>query len=544
VGSQGPIASKLSYRADLGHVTYENTRGYRSQRSQGTTTLRYAPSRQHTLQLRVSYAFDRYNTDVGIPTIADPLRPGKWRLAPGARLDNRYNSDNDHLRYQKLEGAADYRIDLTRSVYLEARAAITRDRYAYLAAETLSYVAPADGRAAQVARKYLAFAHAFRPLVAQLELHADVSTGPIHHRLLAGYQLDHVSGATDRNGLGGATPEAVDLAWPVDASEPVALKRNFIDHRRHVMHGIYAFDHIKLFDPLIVTGGVRLDFLRSRTRREVLDVNTQTETVDPATGKGRPANRTDDFAATGQVGVVYTPWSPLITYVSYASGYRPLFVGASATEVKHYDPERSQQFEGGLRVRADGRGHVLELDAAGYLIVRKNLLVPRDAETQVQAGEAQSRGLDLALSYRAPRWLVLDGGYAFNDATYTDFKGPSVLSSGKVADLSGNTLRLAPRHSGTAWLRLLLHENLRAGIGMRVMGKQFADDEERLSLPRYALLDANVRYGTGRVSVNLSGNNLTGRRDYFTSVINAGTPSPQVTPGAGRELLGTIRLEI
>jgi iron complex outermembrane recepter protein len=551
VGSQGAIAPKLSYRADLGHVTYENFRGYRSQRSQGTTTLRYAPTRRSTLQLRVAYAFDRYNTDVGIPTIEDPARPGTWILPSGARYENRYNSGNDRLKYQKLELAVDHRYQISQAVYIEARVAVTQDRYGYLAAEELSYVPPTPAGGAQVERKYLAFAHRFRPIVAQLELHADVDTGPVAHKLLLGYQLDHVVGSTDRNPLGDATPGPVDLAWPDDNAPSVTLQRDKIDHRRHVMHGLYAFDHIKLLEPLILTGGVRLDFLRSRTRREFLDVAAQEEIPERKTGLLRTPNQTTDFATTGQVGLVYTPWQPLITYVSYASAYRPLFVGAAATEVKRYDPERSQQVEGGIRIRGDGRAGVLVVDAAGYLIVRKNLLVPRGTEEQVQAGEARSRGLDVHVDYVAPRVVKLEGGYAFNHATYTNFRAPPAAPDPQLppemiepVDLSGKPLPLAPRHSGSVWLRLSIVANLRAGVGTRVMGRQWADPEQRLRLPRYALLDANLTYGTGRVTFMLSGNNLVGRVDYFTSVINAGTRYPQVTPGPGREVLGTLRLEI
>jgi hypothetical protein len=46
------------------------------------------------------------------------------------------------------------------------------------------------------------------------------------------------------------------------------------------------------------------------------------------------------------------------------------------------------------------------------------------------------------------------------------------------------------------------------------------------------------------VTFTLSANNLLDRVDYFTSVINSGSPQPQVTPGPGRELLGTVRVEL
>lgn len=542
-GSQGQILPKLSYRADLAHVRYRNFRGYQSERNQVTTSLRYTPSWRQQLQLRVAYSFDRYNTDVGIPTIEDPKHPGRWMLPPGARLENRYSSENDHLQYQRFEVALDYRYDLTKEIYFEARGAITQDRYHYLAAESLTYVPPMGDVKAQVEREYLSFAHRFRPAFAQTELHADVHTGPLLHKLLVGYQLDHMVGSTNRNSLGGATPGAVDFVWPIDRADKVADQRSAIDKRRHIVHSLYAFDHIKLSPSLILTGGGRLDFVRSGTRRVFLDVETQDEIADPKTGMRRRTNRKQDFAATGQAGLVFTPWKPVTMYGSYASGFLPKFVSASAAAITRYEPERTQQFEGGLRLRGERRSHVAELDAAGFLIRKRNLVVPRGVDDFTQAGLAQSRGVDLNVRYRAPRFVQLEGGYSFADAEYKKFVGPSAVT-GENVNLAGNTLRLAPRHSGGAWLRLPLAERLQLGVGTRVMGRQWADDENRLRMPRYALLDASIGYGTEHARFILSGNNLLDHLGYFSSVINSGSPQPQVTPGPGREILGTLILSI
>ena len=542
-GSQGPLGHGLSYRADLGHVSYRNFRGYESERSQGTTTLRYAPRRDHTLQLRVSYSFDRYNTDVGIPTIEDSARPGRWRLPQGTRYQNRYSTANDGLTYQRLDLALDYRWDLTRRLYLEARAAIARDRYSYLAAESLTYVPASAQSVAQVEREYLAFAHLFRPVNAQLELHADAHTGPVRHQLVVGYALDHLTGETDRNGLGGSEPGAVAFVWPLDRADDVALERRAIDHRRHVMHSAYAFDSIQLLAPLTLTGGARVDAVLSQTRRAFVDLQLQEEVPDPMTGVRRQENRTTDIAPSGQVGLVYRPLDALIGYASYATGYRPQFVAASATAVTRYDPEQSHQFEGGVRLRVDQPRHTLELDAAGYLIRRKNLLVPRGLDAWVPAGLAASRGLDLSLRYAAFGVLRVVGAYSLIDAAYEKFVAPSAVD-GRIVDLKGKELRITPRHAGNVWLRAQLLQRFGVGVGTRVRGSSYADDENRLRLPRYALLDASLSFGSGPTTFTLSANNLLDRVDYFTSVINSGTPQPQVTPGPGREILGVVRMEL
>ena len=176
-------------------------------------------------------------------------------------------------------------------------------------------------------------------------------------------------------------------------------------------------------------------------------------------------------------------------------------------------------------------------------IRKKNLLVPRGLDDFAQAGLAQSRGFDLSTSYLGPRFVQLDAGYAFIDAEYKKFVGPSAVT-GENKSFAGKTLQYAPRHSGTAWLRLLPTEWLQAGVGARIMGKQWVDDENRLQMPRYALLDASISYGDERASFVLSASNVLDTHGYFSSAINEGSLNPQVTPGPGRELLGTLHLAL
>jgi outer membrane receptor for monomeric catechols len=47
-----------------------------------------------------------------------------------------------------------------------------------------------------------------------------------------------------------------------------------------------------------------------------------------------------------------------------------------------------------------------------------------------------------------------------------------------------------PRHHAQAWLRFSFTEQLGIGVGGRLVAKQFADQENRLAMPDYALLDA------------------------------------------------------
>lgn len=553
-GAQGPISDTLSYRADVGHTSHENFRGYKSQRSQVATTVRYQPTRRNTFNARFAYSFDHYNTDVGIPTIEDVNRPGKWVLPEGTRTSARYSSSQDYFDYQRMEAALDYRYDLAEATYLELRSAITSDNYQYLAAETLRYEPALGMQRARVAREYLYFKRNWRPIYVSGELHSDVFTGPVKHQLVLGYNLDSFTGVSDRGspaqaGVGDrqgddeAPLAPVDFAFPVDQSPRVTFVRNAKDHYRTATHSVYAFDHAKLTQDLFLTGGVRFDRLLSSSRRVYLSRDTGSAIPDPSTGQLRKNNLHQDAVVTGQVGLVYNFWKPVTAYVSYASGYTPQFVSPAAKSVVTYNAERSQQLEGGLRVRIEEARHVFSLDSAGYLIRKKNLLVPRGPDDQVAAGLAQSRGLDLMVHYAAPVFFHLDGGYSFVDAVYKKFVGPDAVS-GESRTFDGNRLQMVPRHSGNVWARGRVSERFGLGVGSRIVGRQYADDQNRFRMPSYALLDASVSYGTEHAVFTVSANNILDRTDYISSVINSGSPQIQVTPGAGREILGTLRLTL
>jgi outer membrane receptor protein involved in Fe transport len=253
----------------------------------------------------------------------------------------------------------------------------------------------------------------------------------------------------------------------------------------------------------------------------------------------RKPNRTHDTALTGQAGLVYTPWSFITAYGGYASSFMPQIVYPSAVEVVHYRPERGTQFEGGLRVRSEHARHRFEFDAASYFIQKVNVVIPRGPDHFVQAGRVVSRGLDTSLRYSAPWLIELEAGYSLTAAEYAKFVSADPVT-GENLSRKGNQVELAPRHSGTAWLRLLPVSGVGLGIGTRALGKHFADSENRVPLPAYALLDAAFWLSGEHASFTLSATNLLNEHDYITSVINSWAVNPQVTPGPGREILGVL----
>ena len=542
-GAQGSIAEHLSYRLDIGRMERTDYRGASTERNQVSAVVRYTPTKEHTFDLRFSYASDHYNTDVGIPTIENPRRRGRWGLPPSTRTENRYSTANDYFDYQRFDTSLDYRFDISDDTYLRAHAGTTYDDYEYLAAETLSYVPRMGMTPARVDREYLPFRRIWQPIVGQVELHTDQNTGPLRHKLVFGYEVNHFGGNTRNADTGEAVPGSVDFIYPIDNAEPVAFQTTSINRYRHLTHSVYGFDHIKLLESLIVTGGVRFDTVRSRVARDFVDRFSGAVIDEPEVGSRRPVLRTHREALTGQAGAVFTPWQPLAAYVGYSSSFKPVFIRPGEREVNDWDPERGQQIEGGVRARIEAEEHQIDLDAAVYWLEKRNVVIPLGADDFTQAGKQRSQGIDLALTYHAPQWIDVSAGYSLNDATFREFVNADPVT-GENKDLRGKHLAFTPQHSATAWLGIRVTEQVGVGVGGRFMAKQYADPENRVPMPDYALLDASAWWKTDRATINLSVRNVLDERGYYSSAINQWAPNPQVTPGPSREVLATLKLQL
>ena len=540
-GAQGPIGEHLSCRIDLGHIQRTDYRGASTERNLVSGVLRYTPTFRHTFDLRFSYALDFYNTDVGIPTVE--RSPGRWGLPRGARRENRYSTHNDHLDYKRFDVSLDYRYDIADNTYLRAHAGIAQDDYEYLAAESLTYVAAADMMPASVDREYLPFSRAWRPIAGQLVLHTEQDTGPLNHKLVFGYEINHFWGRTENADTGNVLPGSVDFVYPIDMADTVAFQTTSVNNYRHVTHSIYAFDHIKLVESLIVTGGLRFDTVRSRVGRDNVDRFSGAVIDEPEVGGRRPVLTSHREALTGQAGIVYSPVTPLAAYVGYTSSFKPIFIRPGESSANDWEPERGNMVEGGLRGRVEGDGHKLDFDAAVYWIEKRNELVSLGPDEFTQAGKLRSQGFDFAVTYHAPRLLDVTAGYALNDPTYRKFNQPDPVS-GDDKSLRGKQLPFAPRHSATAWVGLRFTEQIGIGFGGRFMAKQYADPENRVPMPDYALVDTSAWWKTERASVIFSVRNVFDERGYYSSSINQWAPNPQVTPGPSREVLCTLRLTL
>lgn len=129
------------------------------------------------------------------------------------------------------------------------------------------------------------------------------------------------------------------------------------------------------------------------------------------------------------------------------------------------------------------------------------------------------RGLELNAGWRPGAALSLSATYLYNDAT--------VQRAALAPSLSGRRLAQVPRHSaalGAEWHAGKLTVTPR----LRVIGRQFEDDENQLILGAAAIADLGANYTLGRGELFLAIENLgdtrieTGRS--VDGLVNTGTP--------------------
>jgi len=143
-------------------------------------------------------------------------------------------------------------------------------------------------------------------------------------------------------------------------------------------------------------------------------------------------------------------------------------------------------------------------------------------------GRTRSRGIEAEADFRpAPRWRV-SAGYLFADAT--------VRRAPQDVRLEGLLIPQVPRHQFTLQASYSHPTLVTAAVQLRSSDKQFDDDQNRLPLGGYSVLDATLSRPLGRYcEVFIAVQNLTDTR-YAVG------RTPIETIGAPRLVRGGLRL--
>jgi len=281
--------------------------------------------------------------------------------------------------------------------------------------------------------------------------------------------------------------------------------------------GIYGQEQLTFFDKLIVTGGLRYDY-----------VNTKADYLIRQTSDNDTAH-----ALTKRLGVTYLINSELSAYANYSESFQPLV----APTVNGYDTgetlkaQRGKQYEVGLKYRPDGFNGLFTL--ALFDVKQSN--VPSynvDYTVQRQIGEVRVRGVEL------------EGKFELNDRwnatlAYSYWDG-EIVGDGNSA-LVGNRPENVPKNIASAWLDYTIpgegrRGDLTLGGGVRYIGPLYGDAENTAKVPGHAVVDAMVDYKiTPHLDFSVNAKNLFDKEYVATSYGGVDFY------GDGRSVLGTLK---
>ena len=315
--------------------------------------------------------------------------------------------------------------------------------------------------------------------VARGEIAGNFTSGDIGHRVLIGVDTDRFE--NDQVFLRARAPslasnpsqqqlQAIDVFAPVYGRFPPATPTPLTD-RMEVQKstGIYGQYQISFNEALqLRIGGRYDDYSQSVTNR----------------ANGRITRfATDRFSP--QAGLVYQVTPQIALYATYGENFRPL----SGTDFggNSFDPNQSEAIEGGVKfVSGNGR---LSATASVFQVQQSNILVadPVNADFQIAAGEASSRGFEFDLNGEIAPSLDLWVSYAYVDAQFDNSVadpnfGLPVPAGNRLLNIPDHTLNVQ-----LAYTAEVAERDVRFGGGVLHVGNRLGELGRDFDLPAYTL---------------------------------------------------------
>jgi outer membrane receptor protein involved in Fe transport len=209
----------------------------------------------------------------------------------------------------------------------------------------------------------------------------------------------------------------------------------------------------------------------------------------------------NELYRTGQVGQQVTEPNPNLRS-ERATGWETGF----QTDLRRFGSSlRASYFW--TRVNRPITALTLSVTPTTELLMRENL------------GRIESRGVSLDYSMQPARWIAIEGGYQYADATVTQYL--------QQPQLVGKWIPQVARNMATAQVRFSKPRLGLLSLQGRASGHQFDDDANQFLLHGYFRLDAYASHDFGRhVTFFASGENLFNRSIEVgkTPLLTLGTP--------------------
>jgi len=322
------------------------------------------------------------------------------------------------------------------------------------------------------------------PLTAQALLQGRFATGSVKHELSVGASFFKNSEKWgdylyDWSGVSNIYHPVAVAPAPGD-SGPVSERRR--DNER----AVFAQDIVSLNEQLKLHAGARYVKVK---RDEYVG-------KDDDTGVVLPYAHTDIGFWLPNVALVYNVRPNVATYISYAQGLEHGGVAPIGTVNEHraLEPGKSKQVEVG--VKADLRQ---DLSASVSLFqIRKGLEYTDANKFYVRNGQAQNRGLEVALTGRATRELTIGVSATALNTQQRD-TGSSELDGKRVTDVA------AFKSSVYASYAVPQVQGLEVGANWQYSGKKAFDTANTVFVPSYHVVNLTASYATriGNVGTTL-----------------------------------------
>ncbi len=323
-------------------------------------------------------------------------------------------------------------------------------------------------------------------------LDATIGTGPIEHRLLAGFDYRNYREAS-RFGFGFLTGGTIDLFDPVYGTTAIVTPPlSFVStDQRLKQSGLYLQDQAHVGDFILTLSG-RQDWTKTNNY----------------TGFGTPERKQDKF--TYRIGATYVTTAGIAPYVSYATSFQPV-IGQTIGNAP-FVPSIGKQWEGGVKYDARTLGDTLKLfaTAAVFHIKQSNVLTtdPTNANFQVQTGAVVSKGIELETVARFRQQLSVNASYSYTDAKVTESNIPAQLGARRAAP---------PRHQASLFVAYIKSTGPLAGIGggggVRYLSRNpgalpSAFDPLTYTTQAVTLFDAQLHYDLPGWRFTVNGSNI------------------------------------
>lgn len=289
--------------------------------------------------------------------------------------------------------------------------------------------------------------------------------------------------------------------------------------------GIFTHVDYKITNKLSLLGGIRYDKntkeLNNRLTR-VLEKKSFSE-VSP------------------KIAIKYKINDEIMAYSTISKGFKAGgYFPYAPSGYEYYNQETLINYEIGLKSSLFDNS--LNLNTSVYYIdiSDKQVNVPISTFTNYMknANSATSKGFELEAKYNLNEQITLFSSFAYNKATFKDFKYSSITTDrnlrvigAKSVDNSGKNLPYAPKYTYGLGTQYRDVNGVYANINLNGYGSFFVDDSNSINykVDPYALVDAKIGYENEDYDIYIYGKNIFDKKynilaQYGSDVLNLSKP--------------------